>query len=437
MFSRPGAGPGGQDVTAGGVPRRGQGGGQGARSPPASRPGDRVALISQDPLRVDAARLRDLVRRRRDRAGLRDLLGRAGRSGSCSDSGARAVVAETPEHAGPGQRGARASSTSSTTSGRSTDNAVDILTRLGARHHRRGARGAAYDGRRPRDLATLIYTSGTTGRPKGCMLTHGNFMFELGVAVEELDRLFDADDASTLLFLPLAHVFARIIQVGCVKSRTRLGHSADIKNLVADLRRSGRRSCWPCRASSRRCSTPPPSGPPPTAAARSSTGPPRPRSPTPAACDRGRPSLAVRAQHALFARLVYGRLREALGGRCEYAVSGGAPLGERLGHFYRGIGVTVLEGYGLTETTAAAHRQPAGRAEDRHGRPAAAGHRRPGGRRRRAAVPGRPGLRRLLAQRRGHRRGRSRPTAGSTPATSARSTTRGSSGSPAARRRSW
>ncbi len=69
--------------------------------------------------------------------------------------------------------------------------------------------------------------------------------------------------------------------------------------------------------------------------------------------DKGRPSLAVRAQHAAFSRLVYGRMREALGGRCEYAVSGGAPLGERLGHFYRGVGLTVLEGYGLTETTGA------------------------------------------------------------------------------------
>ena len=67
------------------------------------------------------------------------------------------------------------------------------------------------------------------------MLTHGNFMFELGVAVDELADLFDTDEASTLLFLPLAHVFARIIQIGAVKSRARLGHSSDIKNLVADL----------------------------------------------------------------------------------------------------------------------------------------------------------------------------------------------------------
>src|SRR3954463_396161 len=268
-----------------------------------------------------------------------------------ADSGARAVVAETPEHV------ARVNEVRKDLDGLNhvwsiTDNAVDILTRLGqdisdeALEERRTTAG-------PGDLATLIYTSGTTGRPKGCMLTHGNFMVELGVAVQELDQLFDTDDASTLLFLPLAHVFARIIQIGCVKSRTRLGHSADIKNLVADLQAfrptfvlavprvfekvfntasqrataDGRGAIFDRAAE--------------TAIAYSR------------GLDRGRPSLGVRAQHALFSRLVYGRLREALGGRCEHAVSGGAPLGDRLGHFYRGIGVTVLEGYGLTETTAA------------------------------------------------------------------------------------
>ncbi len=114
------------------------------------------------------------------------------------------------------------------------DNAVDVLTRLGA-----DISDDDLEKRRttatPLDLATLIYTSGTTGLPKGCMLTHGNFMFELGVTISELDRLFETEGASTLLFLPLAHVFARIIQVGCIKARVRLGHSSDIKNLVGDL----------------------------------------------------------------------------------------------------------------------------------------------------------------------------------------------------------
>lgn len=267
------------------------------------------------------------------------------------DSGARAVVAETAEHVAK-VTGVRADLPELNHVWSMADNAVDILTRLGQDigddelEQRRTSAG-------PEDLATLIYTSGTTGRPKGCMLTHGNFMVELGVAVDELDRLFTTEDSSTLLFLPLAHVFARIIQVGCVKSRTRLGHSADIKNLVADLQAfrptfvlavprvfekvfntasqrataDGRGAVFDRAAE---------------VAIEYSRG-----------LDRGKPSLRVRAQHAVFSRLVYGKLREALGGRCEYAVSGGAPLGERLGHFYRGIGVTVLEGYGLTETTAA------------------------------------------------------------------------------------
>ena len=232
------------------------------------------------------------------------------------------------------------------------DGAVRILTGLGADisddelEKRRTATT-------PLDLATLIYTSGTTGRPKGCMLTHGNFMFELGVAVPELHELFEDDDAATLLFLPLAHVFARIIQVGCIKANVRMGHSADIKNLVADLgvfqptfilavprvfekvfntasqkaTADGKGRIFDMAAD---------------AAIAWSRGK-----------DAGRVPLRVRAEHAVFDRLVYGKLRATLGGRCAHAVSGGAPLGERLGHFYRGIGLTILEGYGLTETTAA------------------------------------------------------------------------------------
>jgi long-chain acyl-CoA synthetase len=267
------------------------------------------------------------------------------------DSGATAVVAEGPVHtARIAERRASLESLNHVWS--LEDNAIEVLRRLGE-----DISDADLEVRRttatPLDLATVIYTSGTTGRPKGCLLTHGNFMFELGVAVPELQELFDPDDASTLLFLPLAHVFARIIQVGAVKARVRLGHSADIKHLVADLDRfqptfilavprvfekvfntasqkataEGRGSIFERAAD--------------TAIAYSR------------AQDRGKVPVALRARHAVFSRLVYGRLRAALGGRCRYAVSGGAPLGDRLGHFYRGIGLVVLEGYGLTETTAA------------------------------------------------------------------------------------
>jgi long-chain acyl-CoA synthetase len=185
------------------------------------------------------------------------------------------------------------------------------------------------------------------------MLTHGNFMFELGVAVHELHRLFDTEGSSTLLFLPLAHVFARVIQIGCIKSRTRLGHSADIKNLLADLQefrpvfilavprvfeKVFNTASQKAAADGR--------GGIFDRAAEAAIAYSR-------ALDRGRPPLGVRIRHAIFDRLVYGKLRAALGGSCSHAVSGGAPLGDRLGHFYRGIGLTVLEGYGLTETTAA------------------------------------------------------------------------------------
>ncbi len=268
-----------------------------------------------------------------------------------ADSGARAIVAEGAEHLAR-IREVRSGLDQLNHVWSIADNAVDNLARLGADisdEELEKRRTAAT----PLDLATLIYTSGTTGRPKGCMLTHGNFMFELTVAVTELPELFEDDDASTLLFLPLAHVFARIIQVGCIKTRTRLGHSSDIKNLLADLQEFKPTFILAVpRVFEKVFNT----------ASQKATADGRGRIFDRAAetaiaysrgLDRGRPSLAVRAKHAIFARLVYGKLLAALGGSCRYAVSGGAPLGDRLGHFYRGIGLTVLEGYGLTETTAA------------------------------------------------------------------------------------
>jgi long-chain acyl-CoA synthetase len=204
------------------------------------------------------------------------------------------------------------------------------------------------------DLATIIYTSGTTGRPKGCELTHGNFVVLTENTTARLRPVVSAEGASTLLFLPLAHVFARYVQMLCVSANTTMGHSPDIKTLVADLasfqptfilavprvfekiynsaeqkaEAAGKGSIFHKAAD--------------TAIEWSR------------AQDTGSAGLGLRLRHALFNRLVYPKLRAALGGRAEYAVSGGAPLGERLGHFFRGIGLKVLEGYGLTETTAPA-----------------------------------------------------------------------------------
>jgi long-chain acyl-CoA synthetase len=202
------------------------------------------------------------------------------------------------------------------------------------------------------DIATIIYTSGTTGRPKGCVLTHRNMYTDAANAVPNLSSLFH-EGASTLLFLPLAHSFARLIQLGCVGARIRMGHTADVKNLVAHLQEfrptfvlsvprvfekvyntaQQRAHADGKGAIFRRAEQ--------VAIAYSQS------------LDSGGPGLFLRTQHALFDRLVYNRLRGALGGRCEGAISGGAPLGERLAHFYRGIGVTIYEGYGLTETAPA------------------------------------------------------------------------------------
>jgi long-chain acyl-CoA synthetase len=205
----------------------------------------------------------------------------------------------------------------------------------------------------PKDLATLIYTSGTTGRPKGCRLTHANFVSEIDAAVGCLPELFEDADASTLLFLPLAHVFARIVQVGCVRSRVRLGHTAEVKTLLDDL--GGFRPTFVLAvprvfekvfntASQRAASN----GRAGIFGAAVTTAIAYSR-----ALDRSGPGLLLRARHSAFDRLVYTRLRAALGGAIRYGVSGGAPLGDRLAHFFRGIGIPVLEGYGLTETTGA------------------------------------------------------------------------------------
>ena len=206
------------------------------------------------------------------------------------------------------------------------------------------------------DLATVIYTSGTTGRPKGCELTHENLLADVRNAFHgPLAIVMETVDASTLLFLPLAHVFARIIEVGCIEGGIVLGHCGDLTALLPALA-SFRptfilavprvfekvfNSAEQKAVSERKGAIFGRAAQVAIAYSRSLDEP-------------GRPALGLRTQHALFDRLVYGKLRAALGGRTQYAASGGAALSERLGHFFRGVGVTVLEGYGLTETTGAA-----------------------------------------------------------------------------------
>ena len=279
------------------------------------------------------------------------------------DSGARALIVETPAHLqansevlarlpgveriwlieGPDAEGQAAQ--------------LDSLAADGAGISdeelagRRASRQAA-------DLATIIYTSGTTGRPKGCELSHLNLLADVRNAIGGLPAIFAQPGRSALLFLPLAHSFARIIQIGCLESGTVLGYTADVAHLVDDLGTfqptfilavprvfekvyNGAEQQAAASAAKSRIFK---------AAAQSAVawsktldvaGQPVP----------GQQSLRLRAEHALYDRLVYAKLRAATGGRVQYAVSGGAALGERLGHFFRGVGITVLEGYGLTETS--------------------------------------------------------------------------------------
>jgi len=203
------------------------------------------------------------------------------------------------------------------------------------------------------DIATIIYTSGTTGRPKGCVLTHRNLLSDIANAVPVLPDLFH-EGAGTLLFLPLAHSFARLIQIGVVQARATMGHLPDTKTLLADLASfqptfvlSVPRVFEKVHAGARQRAVAGGKGAifdkaEAVAIAYSE------------ALDAGGPGLKLRLEHGLYDKLVYGKLRAALGGRCDRAISGGAPLGARLAHFFRGIGVTVHEGYGLTETSPAA-----------------------------------------------------------------------------------
>jgi long-chain acyl-CoA synthetase len=201
------------------------------------------------------------------------------------------------------------------------------------------------------DLATLIYTSGTTGLPKGCMLTHRNLCVDVAQTSAALDSAF-ADGDSTLLFLPLAHSFAKIVSLVLLERGVLIGYSSGIDQLAEELQMlrptllvAVPRIFEKVFNVARR------------KAAAEGKGRIFDRAATVAA-DYSREHrstepmrLSTRLQHAVFDHLVYGKLRAAFGGRLRYAVSGGAPLGERLGHFYDGIGVIVLEGYGLTETS--------------------------------------------------------------------------------------
>ncbi|MEU8520818.1 long-chain fatty acid--CoA ligase [Streptomyces sp. NPDC048577] len=221
----------------------------------------------------------------------------------------------------------------------------------------------------PDSVATVIYTSGTTGPPKGCVITHSNLMFETDMLIGRWEPVFHTkpgDEASTLLFLPLAHVFGRMVEVAAIRGGVKLGHQPALaaSALLPDL--AAFRPTFVLavpyvlekvfHAARRKAETDGKTGPYDKAVDVAvkyaealehkafGLGP--------------GPSAALRMQHQFFERTVYGKVREAMGGRVRHAMSGGSGMDRRLGLFFEGAGVTVFEGYGLTESSAAATANP-------------------------------------------------------------------------------
>jgi long-chain acyl-CoA synthetase len=268
-----------------------------------------------------------------------------------SDSGAVGLIVETPTHRELAQTVLPAHTKHVWTM---TDDVLSVLAKAGV-----NISDDEIDRRRnslsPDTLATLIYTSGTTGKPKGVSLTHGNFLSECGNVVQGASDLFLKPGGSTLLFLPVAHVFGRMVQIGAITAGLHLAHCSDpVGRLLPDLQSfkptfvlavprifekvyngaeakaeaAGKGKIFRKAAD--------------IAIAYSEN------------LDAKKFNPLLSFKHALFDKLVFSKIRATLGGAVEAAISGGAPLGARLGHFFRGAGVTIYEGYGLTETTAGA-----------------------------------------------------------------------------------
>lgn len=204
------------------------------------------------------------------------------------------------------------------------------------------------------DLATIIYTSGTTGKPKGCELLHRGFVDLCRNSKLELPEVVKEGQA-TLLFLPLAHVYARFISILCVHGGIRVGHQPDTKTVAAGMQSFKPHFLLAVPRVFEKVYN--------SAEQKAEAGGKGNifRKAVQVAIDFSRaldskkgPSISLKLQHKFFDTLVYKKLRAAMGGNVKYAVSGGAPLGDRLGHFFRAIGLVVLEGYGLTETSAPA-----------------------------------------------------------------------------------
>ena len=268
-----------------------------------------------------------------------------------SDSGAVGLIVETPTHRELAQTVLPSHTKHVWTM---TDDVLSVLARAGAQ-----ISDDEIDRRRnslsPDTLATLIYTSGTTGKPKGVSLTHGNFLSECGNVVQGASDLFLKPGGSTLLFLPVAHVFGRMVQIGAITAGLHLAHCSDpVGRLLPDLQsfkptfvlavpRIFEKVYNGAEAKAEAAGKGKIFRKAAAIAIEYSEN-----------MDAKKFNPLLTLKHGLFDKLVYSKIRASLGGAVEAAISGGAPLGARLGHFFRGAGITIYEGYGLTETTAGA-----------------------------------------------------------------------------------
>ncbi|WP_159499655.1 long-chain fatty acid--CoA ligase [Microbacterium sp. 18062] len=270
-----------------------------------------------------------------------------------SDSGAVAVLVESAEHAARLEE-VRANLPLIRTAWQMQAGDLDTIVAAGASvsddeiERRRGLAVAS-------DIATLIYTSGSTGRPKGCVLTHGNFVELSRNSAKALDEVVQTPGASTVLFITAAHVFARFISILNVHAGVKTGHQPDTKQLLAALGSfhptyllAVPRVFEKVYNSAEQKAEAGGKGKIFRAAAQTAIDHSQRLQ------DGRRIPLGMRITFALFDKLVYSKLRTAMGGNVTFAVSGSAPLGPRLGHFFHSLGVHILEGYGLTETTAPA-----------------------------------------------------------------------------------